>query len=127
MNINFSSQSSTNSSFGKWKRITINNFDNIVDRAYAARRIMEANSKSQACFYTDANGPFNVTKSLFGIIEYIRNPGKRDNGQKVIDVYVNGRFPRKLFNSLKQCLTASTADEAKKIAELATSKMNKIV
>lgn len=126
MNINFSSQvnnNNTNCSFGQWKRVAINNFDNIVSRAYSLRNIMEANPKARACFYTPNEGGFNVTKSLFGLIEYIQeNPEAREKGERVIDVYVNGKFHRKLFNALKKCLMAPDADTARNISLEATKK-----
>jgi len=120
MNINFSAQTNnSNCSFGKWKRITISKFDDVVSRATNLRHIMELSPGSKVCFQTGNESGFDVTHSLFAILEYIQKNSSAN--ERTINVFANHKMPRKVFNALKSCLQAYDAEDATRITKEITN------
>ena len=110
MNVNFTSQQNYNScSFGKWKQLAINT-KKPLELAYCLKKIIHSSPNSQVCFQIPGEAPIDVSKAAVFTIADICTNGK-------LKVFANCNVPRKHFTALKNCLRASSIEEAQKIAD----------
>jgi len=120
MQVNFTSQSNYNHcSFGQCKfNVPINNHDNPLKLAYSIINVIGASPKAKVILQAPKEKEaLEVSSSLFGVIEYCMKPE--------VNIIANSKFHRKYFTALKDCLKASSADEAEQISKKALEKLYK--